>query len=247
MILIRRDANGFPVLYKLVSFNEPVAACDIHIRDISEEFIGSGPDQNAVGIALNIILQHLKVDAIFHSNARLTITIHLVVREGTVAGKAQPEAVVGVIRLVSPVDIAFAKYSLEGIVGAIRRVVAFEEIVIASHIDSIGGETGKEKSIASQSCIIVSKEVITRFVNDQKARCIRPQMRPCLAQIVSAAIIGIVVRKGAIASFIEMKTKSAAVICEIVSDMEVFAVIAEDPIHLMLQVIVMNFCICDFV
>jgi hypothetical protein len=167
----------------------------------------------------------------------LTIAIHLVVREGAVAGKAQPEAIVGVIRLISPIDIAFAKYSLEGIVGAIRGVVAFEEIVIASHIDSVGGETGKKKTIASQSCRIISKEVIAGVVNNQKARRIRSQMRPCLAQIIPAAVIGIVVCKGAITSLIEMKTKTAAVIREIVPDMEILALITEDPIHLMLQVV----------
>jgi hypothetical protein len=42
-----------------------------------------------------------------------------------------------------------------------------------------------------------------------------------------------------------MKAKSAAVIREIVVDLEPFALITENSIHLMLKIIVMDFCIRD--
>src|SRR5688572_25966616 len=120
------------------------------------------------------------------------------------------------IRLVAPVDIASAKYPFERIVGAVRRVVTFEQIVIAAHVDSIGSQTREKEAVSSQSGIISSENVVTGLEDDQKPRRIRSQVRTSITQIISAAIVSIVVCEGTVRSVIEMKTKSAAIICDVV-------------------------------
>src|SRR5919108_4521176 len=99
------------------------------------------------------------------------------------------------VRLVSPIDIALTKYSFKRIVRTVRRIVFFEYIVIASYINSIGSQPGKKESIPTQAGKISSEDVVTGFINDQKPRSICAQMRACLTQIISAAIIGVVVGK----------------------------------------------------
>ena len=77
-------------------------------------------------------------------------------------------------------------------------------------------------------------------MNDEKPCGIRAQMRAGIAQEISTAIIGVVVSKGAVRCVIEMKTESAAVICNVTDHLKFLAVIAQESIHLMLQIVVMN-------
>jgi len=79
-----------------------------------------------MGIVLNIIIQNFKVNSILHCNSSLMVAVDLVVREGAIARKTQPEPVVGMVRLVPPVGIASAEHPLRMHYWAIRRVVFLE-------------------------------------------------------------------------------------------------------------------------
>ena len=196
-------------------------------------------------IVLNVVIRYLEVCSIFYRNASLAIAVYLVVREDAIAGKPQPEPVVGGIGFISAVDISFAEHALKRIVWAMRGVVFFKQIVVTSNIDTIGGETCQEETIPTQACIISAKNIIAGLTDDKESSSIRAEMRTGIGQVISAAIIGVVVHKGAVRGVIEMKTRSAAVVCEVIDDFEVLTVITQDSVHLMLQIIVMNFGICD--
>ena len=71
-------------------------------------------------------------------------------------------------------------------------------------------------------------------------------MRTSFTQIIPAAIVGVIVGKCAVRSVIEMETKSTAVTCIVIPDREVFAVITQDAVHLVLQVIVVDLGMADF-
>ena len=85
MILVGCDADRFFVLNQLVSFNQPVPASVDSYQGLFLENHKTGPDQNAMCIILDIIIQHLEVDAIFHCDACLAVVVNLVVFQRAVA------------------------------------------------------------------------------------------------------------------------------------------------------------------
>lgn len=108
----------------------------------------------------NVIGCYSETDTILHRDPCLTVVVDLVLFQRAVAGEAQPEPVIGMVGLIPPIDVSFAKDALECIVGAIGCVVLFEEILIAAHVNPIGRKTCQEKSVTTQAGEIPVENVI---------------------------------------------------------------------------------------
>ena len=62
-------------------------------------------------------------------------------------------------------------------------------------------------------------------------------MRTCVAQMIAATKISIIICEVAVTGFEEVETKPAAITGDIVRDLQPLALIAENPIHLVLQIV----------
>lgn len=82
-------------------------------------------------------------------------------------------------------------------------------------------------------------------MNDQKSGRIGSQVRAAIAQIIPAAIVGVVVFVRAVTGFKEMKSEAAAITGVVVCDLKSLASITQNSIHLMLQVVAVDLRVDD--